>query len=260
MTMKLTGPIQGTYRYYQRRGYYGDVARQREVPIFDSLKSVDSDTLYPGDGVLYDIGQNGFRKPNNDAERRAVVGIVSYDQNRKPENATGTNQKIGYDTNEILKVGIRGTFWAKAGEDLEYGMVVEFDEDNTEWVAGARHLGGVTVVLGGNTEFLGSSPTLTTSGQVTGVSGSLTDDTTYYFSVNGVPITWHNNNGGTINNNTAANLQNAFHLAGFNDVSVTQSSSQFVITKLGGVHYINPAVVVDLDVDEDDTVAIAFGR
>ena len=259
MTMKLTGPIQGTHRYYHRRGFYGDLARQHEVPIYDSLKSVDSNTIYPGEGVIYDIGEDGVRVPSGTRESRGVIGIVSYDQNRLPENATGTNQKIGYDTGDIVKVGIRGTFWAKAGEDVEYGMQLGYDTTNDEWVV-PRRFNTEIVALDGNTAFLGTAPTLTTVGQVTGVSGDLDDDTTYYFSIYGVPVTWHNNNGGTINAATAANLQNALHIAGFNDASVTISSSQFAITNITASRFYNPAIVVDPEVDADGTVALAFGR
>ena len=257
--MSVTGPLQGTYRYYQQRGYYGDVARQHETPIFDSLKSVDSDTLYPGDGVIYDVDEHGLRKPNNVAERRGVVGIVSYDQNRTPDNGSGTNQKIGYDTGDVLKVGVRGTFWAKAGADLEYGMKVEYHETDSNWIPGGTHISGVNITFAGDYQFLGS-PTVSIAGQALGVTGFLTDNTVYYFSLNGVPVVWHNTNGTTLNANTARNLEDALHIAGFNDADVRMSGGQFQITIIGGVNYVNPAIVVDIDADDDETVAIAFGR
>ena len=125
--------IQTTYARHQRPGFYGDVSRPIPPCIFDvGLTSV---AVKPGYGVLYDATADKWRIPTTDAERLDVMGIASFDSAVKA-NADGV---IEYPAEAIIKVGVMGHFYAKAGEALEYGDLAVFDHGNDKgWIKYTR--------------------------------------------------------------------------------------------------------------------------
>ena len=124
--------VQKTYRRHQRAGFYGDVARPMPPCVFD-LGQV-SEAVKPGDGVLYDASDDKWRLPTTDAERLEVAGIVSFDSAVTP-NSEGA---IEFAANSVVKVGVVGHFFAKAGEALAYGDLVVYDEGDGDWIKYSR--------------------------------------------------------------------------------------------------------------------------
>ncbi len=124
--------IQSTYARHQRRGFYGDVARPNTPHFYEVGQT--SVAVKPGDGVLYDATEDKWALPTSDAERLEVSGVVSFDSAVKA-NADGV---IEFAANALIKVGVMGHFYAKAGEALEYGDLVVYDEADGDWIKYSR--------------------------------------------------------------------------------------------------------------------------
>ena len=124
--------IQNEYARHQRPGFYGDVSRPVPPSVFD-LGQV-SVAVKPGSGVLYDATADKWRLPTTNAERLDVTGIVSFDS-AVVANRDGV---IEYPVDTIIKVGVMGHFYAQAGEVLEYGDLVVFDQVAGDWIKYTR--------------------------------------------------------------------------------------------------------------------------
>ncbi len=134
--------IQQRYRAHQQEGWPGALARPNEPHIYHT------GTLHvpsagrkprPGDAIVYDAAEDAFKLPTTDAEDAKVCGILSYDQGvvQKSLDAvpSGVNSEayVEYADEDIVKVGVMGTFFVIAGVALEYGQLVEWQRDDYQW-------------------------------------------------------------------------------------------------------------------------------
>ena len=124
--------IQSSYARHQTAGFYGDISRPVPQCIFDL--GITSVPVKPGDGVLYDSTADKWKLPTTDAEQLEVSGIVCFDSAVKA-NSDGV---IEFAADALIKVGVMGHFFAKAGEALEYGDLVVYDQTDKDWVKYTR--------------------------------------------------------------------------------------------------------------------------
>lgn len=121
MTTKTA--FQANYTYHLTRNYYGSLARPGEpVAIDEGLASGD---LEPGDAVYY---SSGFVKTDS-SNLIETIGIVLYDASHVPDESGNVIIKSG----SPVRVGIVGSFYAKAGSALTYGQPVIWDADADDW-------------------------------------------------------------------------------------------------------------------------------
>lgn len=148
--------IQQRFRAHQQEGWPGQLARPNEPHFFHT------GTLYvpangrnprPGDAVLYDASQDSFKLPTTAAESAQICGIISYDQGTVQKSLasapTGVNSEgyVEYKDDDIIKVGVMGTFYVIAGSAMEYGQLVQWDRADWLWDPHTR----ATLALTGNT-------------------------------------------------------------------------------------------------------------
>lgn len=128
--------VQRVFERDQALGYPGDVARENAPTAFDTGQIyVASNAIdpRPGEPVIYDATRNQYRLPASASENDDVLGIISFDSGTVASNLdsfpAGANSPslIEYADDATVKVGVLGTFWALAGEALEYGDIVEWD-------------------------------------------------------------------------------------------------------------------------------------
>ena len=131
--------IQTVYNRYQQKGFVGALVRPNAPYEYDNgLAGV---TVSPGQGVWYDASNNDFRLPTSAAERLLVVGIVSYDPGTVQSNLasvpSGSNSDtdIEFAADANIKIGVRGSFFVVAGEALEYGDQLVYNQTTERWVA-----------------------------------------------------------------------------------------------------------------------------
>ena len=108
--------FQTDYAYRIPRAYIGAVARPGEPTVVD--QGIAGEDLSPGDAVLFDATnvERDFKLPEA-ATLDDVVGIVLYDEGSVP-NASGD---VVIKSGSPVRVAVKGTFYAKAGTDMEYG-------------------------------------------------------------------------------------------------------------------------------------------
>lgn len=163
--------IQDRYTAHQRRGFHGDVARPVPPCIYDTGRV--SVAVRPGYGVLYDPTQDRWRLPTTDAERLEVTGIVGFDSS-VVGNSDG---QIEYAAGAVVKIGVMGHFYAEAGEALEYGDPVVFDQDDGDWIRYSRTIEDIDVTapedMTGTVDLPGVSTYV--QGAIDGIEGDLSD-------------------------------------------------------------------------------------
>lgn len=126
--------VQREYGRYPGLGHIGDLARPSEPHAFDiGLAQVPTNGRKPrpGDCVYYDAANNGFAVPTTEAQRRAAIGVVSYDpgvvQGRLASVPSGANSDmyVEFEDGEEIKVCVLGTVWVVASTAMEYGQLVQ---------------------------------------------------------------------------------------------------------------------------------------
>ena len=252
MTVNLTETVQHDFTYYKRRGYFGDIARPNDYPIFDSLTSAEDDGLVPGDGVSLD-GYGKAVRPSHVLDESEVIGIVSFNQNDVPTSGVSD---ILYKSGSIVKIGVRGTFWGKAGETLKYGDIVKFDYTEKDW----RKF-DLTDVDGDDAEELfGDDPDTSVYGKIVanGDGVSFTAGVKS-ISIDGIPVEFYTSS--TTGEGQAADLENALHAAGFVNAATSGSETGVSVSGLssGYTGLRNQSIVVDTkSIESGDSVAIRF--
>ena len=136
--MAGTQQIQAVSNIYQQPGWVGDCARPEEPTLYD-YQSLSGVALKPGHGVWYDRANNNWKAPTNIAGQLDVTGFVSYDPATVAQKLTSTptgansRQNTEIPSDEPVKIGLMGSFWAIAGETLEPGDLVWFDHEDENW-------------------------------------------------------------------------------------------------------------------------------
>ena len=135
--------FQSQYAKYQQAGYPGQLERAGSPHGFDLGEA--GVELQPGWGVQYLSASNDWRIPTSAATRLLVLGIVSYDSATVSSALTAvpaganSDQVIKIADEAMIKIGVQGVFWAIAGEALEYGDLVVFDQgDDKDWIKLAK--------------------------------------------------------------------------------------------------------------------------
>ena len=164
--------IQGNYARHQKTGFYGDVSRPN-TPYFFEVGQV-SVSVKPGYGVLYDATADKWKLPTTAAERLEVSGIVSFDSALKA-NSDG---EIEFAANALIKVGVMGHFYAKAGEALEYGDLVVFDQGDSDWVKYTRAIADFDATA--PVDLTGTVTAAAVSTYVQGAVNGIEDDVSAY--------------------------------------------------------------------------------
>ena len=136
-------PVQTQFATTPGAGYPGSLSRAEEPHIYIHPAvfhlPAAGRKARPGDPVYYDAAENKFALPHNAATLLQTLGIVSYDlgtiQSLLAAIPAGSNSPafIEYDDDAILKVGVMGTFYAIAGEALEFGDLVVWDVASFKW-------------------------------------------------------------------------------------------------------------------------------
>ena len=136
-------PVQTQFGTSPGAGYPGSLSRAEEPHIYihPAIFHLPSGgrKARPGDPVFYDATENKFALPAKAADLLLTLGIVSYDlgtiQGTLAAIPTGSNSNafIEYEDDAILKVGAMGTFFAIAGEALEFGDLAVWDILTFQW-------------------------------------------------------------------------------------------------------------------------------
>lgn len=141
-------PIQRSYRRHQQPGWPGTKAKPNTpcefilakigVPSAGTNANVKPK---PGDGLVYDATNNDFRLPaDTEAGKVAVIGMIVVDagtvQGSLSSIPSGANSdtEVTYSDGDHVKVGIMGTFFAIAGEAMEFGDLVAYDTGERKWM------------------------------------------------------------------------------------------------------------------------------
>lgn len=120
--------FQTSYDYHIGRAYKGAVARPGEPIKVDY--GIAGEDLSPGDAVLFDYTDTArnFKKPEAGTVDD-VVGMVLYDEGMVP-NSSGN---VVIASGKPVRVGVKGTFYAEAGTDLEYGAQAGWNVTDEVW-------------------------------------------------------------------------------------------------------------------------------
>ena len=164
--------IQTEYSRHQKAGFHGDVSRPVPPVVYDTGQV--SVAVKPGWAVLYDASADKWRIPTTDAERLDVVGIVSFDSGVR----ANSNGVIEFEADDVIKIGVTGHFWAKAGEALEYGDLVVFDHGaDKDWIKYTRTIEDIDVTApddySGTVNAAGVSTYV--QGAINGIEGDVSD-------------------------------------------------------------------------------------
>jgi len=129
--------IQSVYNKYQQKGFVGDLARPIAPYAFDT--GIAGVELRPGEGVYYDSTTNKFIKPVDAATRLLVTHIVGTDKGTlqttisTPAGAN-SNQEVVIAADTVGKFLLLGAMYVVAGETLEFGDALVFDEAAGDWI------------------------------------------------------------------------------------------------------------------------------
>ena len=134
-------PIQTIYRRYQQEGWPGQFSKPStptECVLGPLHVPAGGSNPRPGYGVLYDAAEDAFRLPANAAERTLVMGMIIFESGTVGSVASsriGANSDVfvEYEDGDYVKIAILGTAYAIAGEGLEFGDAVVFDESEGKW-------------------------------------------------------------------------------------------------------------------------------
>ena len=126
-------PVQSNYERYAQLGYPGDLARPEEPHAFhEGVFHVSSGSTRPRPGyaVYYNESENAFSLPGA-AHLNLVCGVASFDPGLvagRGSIPSGANSDsfIEFSDGDPAKVGVFGSFWGIAGEDMEYGDRLTF--------------------------------------------------------------------------------------------------------------------------------------
>ena len=127
--MTFSKAFQAEYDYNVNRNYKGTVARPGENPWVDF--GIAGEDLSPGDAVLFDYTntERDFKKPVA-ATLDDVIGIVLYNEGTVANDTDGT---VVIKSGQPVRVGVKGSFYAEAGTDLEYLNQVGWNVTDGVW-------------------------------------------------------------------------------------------------------------------------------
>lgn len=159
--MTTGAPIQRQYRRYEQEGWPGALARPNEPHAFHfgliDVPTGATRTPRPGDPVYWDATAERYAIPTTAVQVEAVCGILVFDSgtvqgtlDSVPSNAN-SDAFVEYKDNDSVKVGVMGTFYAIAGEALNYDVLVEWDIANYKWDVRATAQAAAHTALTGNT-------------------------------------------------------------------------------------------------------------
>ena len=144
----MSAPIQSSYGRHQQAGWPGSKAKPGAPMEFVTGPvgvPTNGTKPKPGYGVYYNKTNKDFRVPTSLDQSLLVEGIVIYDagtvQGSQSTPSTGANSDtlVAYEHGRVVKIGIFGTFFAVAGEALEFGDLVVFDHGtDKDWIKHAR--------------------------------------------------------------------------------------------------------------------------
>ena len=141
--------FQRQFSIRQQEGLPGMLAHS-QVPHF-ALQCLAGVALRPGDGVYIDRADGKVKLPTSAAERGDVCGIVLYNQDSPEKTAAAvpataqSAQYIEIDADNPVRVGFLGIYWGLAGETLQPGDDVEFNQTTRRWIRQNTDYANVTM-------------------------------------------------------------------------------------------------------------------
>ena len=106
--------------------------------------------LRPGDGVLYDTGEDAWRLPTSTAERTRVTGIVHHRVAQLARTVSSprsnSDTAAAYIDGEEFDVILRGVVGVRVSAAVEPGQFLSFDPTDNKWDP-------ITVLTDGETAF-----------------------------------------------------------------------------------------------------------
>jgi len=129
--------IQRTYSYSQQIGQVGEIARP-SAP-YDTDMGIAGVELKPGQGVYYDAATGKYILPTDEATRKLVTHIVSFNSNDYNTDigspTTNNLTEVVFDADEVIKKLVPfGSVFVLAGETLEDQDAVIYNEATGKWI------------------------------------------------------------------------------------------------------------------------------
>ena len=128
--------LQTSYAKRLQKGLPGMLARPNAPRDYDL--TIINEEMKPGMGAYYSASDDKWVLPSTDAERELVTHIVSYDptSNNTDISAPSTNNltEVVFDADSIVKMAAFGSFFVLAGETLENGDQVVYNETTEAWI------------------------------------------------------------------------------------------------------------------------------
>ena len=119
--------VQSSYSINPEAGFPGGIARPTEPWSMDGgvihVPSGAARKPRPGDAVYYDQAENAFALPTDAAQSLLTVGILSY----RADTVQTAADLVEYKDGDAVQVGVLGTYWVTADEEVEYDDLLVWD-------------------------------------------------------------------------------------------------------------------------------------